>query len=316
MGNQVFQNCAGLTSVSISNSVPSIGNQFFQSCSSLTSVTIPNSVTSIGQSAFQGCSNLGSVTLSNSLTTIGSAAFNSCVGLSTITIPNSVTSIGSYAFVSCSGLTSVICNVSTPITIAANVFQSVNQANCSLAAPSASVAAYQAAAVWQNFNPIVSITTAPTASGQTLCSGSTVANLVATGTDLKWYTVATNGTALATTTAITTGTYYVSQTLNNNESERTSVAVTVNPSAVTSSAIKLSNASVHVTILPSLSNNWSVSGGLDQGLFSISNNTMLNFNSVANYNSSSSNVYFVNVSSGCTTRNLTITISPLCGKWD
>ncbi len=156
----------------------------------------------------------------------------------------------------------------------------------------------------------------PTATAQTLCGSKTVADLVATGTDLKWYDVATNGSALASSTPLATGTYYVSQTLNSSESERTSVAVTVNPSAVTSSAIKLSNASVHVTILPSLSNNWSVSGGLDQGLFSISNNTMLNFNNVANYNSTSSNVYLVNVSNGCTTINLTITISPFCGKWD
>ena len=156
----------------------------------------------------------------------------------------------------------------------------------------------------------------PTATAQTLCGSKTLADLVATGTDLKWYDVATNGSALASTIAITSGTYYVTQTLNNNESDRTSVAVTVNPSAVTSSAIKLSNASVHVTILPSLSNNWSVSGGLDQGLFSISNNTMLNFNNVANYNSTSSNVYLVNISNGCTTINLTITISPFCGKWD
>ena len=169
-------------------------------------------------------------------------------------------------------------------------------------------------------NQAASLTTqfcgAPSAVAQTLCGSKTVADLVATGTALKWYNVATNGSALASTTAIASGTYYVTQTLNSCESDRTSVAVTVNPSAITSSAIKLSNASVHVTILPSLSNNWSVSGGLDQGLFSISNNTMLNFNSVANYNSTSSNVYLVNVSSGCTTRNLTITISPLCGKWD
>jgi Ig-like domain CHU_C associated len=73
--------------------------------------------------------------------------------------------------------------------------------------------------------------TAPTASAQTFCGSKTVADLVATGTDLKWYDVATNGTALASTTAIATGTYYVTQTLNSCESNRTSVAVTVNTSS-------------------------------------------------------------------------------------
>ena len=70
----------------------------------------------------------------------------------------------------------------------------------------------------------------PSASLQTFVGNKTVADLVATGTDLKWYDVATNGTALASTTAIATGTYYVSQTLNGCESARTSVTVIPLPS--------------------------------------------------------------------------------------
>ncbi|MFB9090635.1 Ig-like domain-containing protein, partial [Flavobacterium paronense] len=42
--------------------------------------------------------------------------------------------------------------------------------------------------------------TAPTASSQTFCTSATVANLVATGTSLQWYSVATGGTALSSTT--------------------------------------------------------------------------------------------------------------------
>ncbi|MEC5165519.1 streptogramin lyase [Flavobacterium sp. PL11] len=74
----------------------------------------------------------------------------------------------------------------------------------------------------------VNTTTAPTATAQTFCSGSTVANLVATGTAIKWYSALTGETALATSAALTTGTYYVSQTLNSCESIRTAVTVTVN----------------------------------------------------------------------------------------
>lgn len=40
----------------------SIGNNAFEDCSSLTSVTIGNSVTSIGTWAFDGCTSLTSVT--------------------------------------------------------------------------------------------------------------------------------------------------------------------------------------------------------------------------------------------------------------
>src|SRR5205807_7262308 len=65
----------------------------------------------------------------------------------------------------------------------------------------------------------------------------TVASLVATGSNLQWYSAASGGTALAGITALTTGTYYVSQTVSGCESSRTSVAVSVTtPSAPVASA--------------------------------------------------------------------------------
>ena len=107
IGNYVFRDCYGLTSVTIGSGVKSIGGAAFYDCSGLTSVTIPNSVTSIGGSAFSGCSGLTSVTIPNSVTSIGASAFRDCIGLTSVTIPNSVTSIGERAFYDCSGLTSV-----------------------------------------------------------------------------------------------------------------------------------------------------------------------------------------------------------------
>ena len=63
----------------IGNRVTSIGNNAFDRCSSLTSVTIPNSVTTIGDGAFALCSSLTSVTIPNSVTTIGQGAFTFCI---------------------------------------------------------------------------------------------------------------------------------------------------------------------------------------------------------------------------------------------
>ena len=63
IGEDAFQYCSSLTSVTIPDSVESIGNNAFSYCSGLTSVTIPNSVTSIGLEAFSGCSSLMSVTI-------------------------------------------------------------------------------------------------------------------------------------------------------------------------------------------------------------------------------------------------------------
>ena len=90
-----------------SYSVTSIGRYAFDDCSGLTSVTIPNSVTSIGEGAFYKCSGLTSATIPNSVTSIGSSAFSGCRGLTSVTIPNSVTSIGEESFKGCSGLTSI-----------------------------------------------------------------------------------------------------------------------------------------------------------------------------------------------------------------
>lgn len=59
-----------------------------------------------------------------------------------------------------------------------------------------------------------------------------VSNLVATGTNLKWYTAATGGTELATTTPLNYTNYYVSQTINNTESTRVATQVFVGDTAL------------------------------------------------------------------------------------
>ena len=146
--SNAFDNCNGLTSVTIPNSVTSIGEYAFGWCSGLTSVTIPNSVTSISDGTFAGCSGLTSVTIPNSVKSIGNAAFYCCTGLTSVTIPGSVTGIGYDAFSGCDNLTSITipesvtnignnafscCNSLTSITIPESVTNIGNRAfqNCS-----------------------------------------------------------------------------------------------------------------------------------------------------------------------------------------
>ncbi|OFY68396.1 MAG: hypothetical protein A2V64_08415 [Bacteroidetes bacterium RBG_13_43_22] len=88
---------------------------------------------------------------------------------------------------------------------------------------------------------ITAIPSAPTGgASQSFCSGTTVANLTATGTDIKWYSSSSGGTQLAPATILVNGTsYYASQTAGGCEStSRFAVAVTINstPSAPTGNA--------------------------------------------------------------------------------
>ena len=68
IGDSVFYNCSGLTSVTIPNSVTDIGGFVFRRCSRLTSVTIPSSVTNIGDDAFNDCSGLTSIVVEGKTT--------------------------------------------------------------------------------------------------------------------------------------------------------------------------------------------------------------------------------------------------------
>ena len=107
LGEYCFFGCSGLKSITIPSSVTSLGYGCFWNCRSLTSITIPSSVTSLGNCCFDGCSGLTSITIPSSVTSLGNGCFYCCSGLTSITIPSSVTSLGRFCFVNCSGLTSI-----------------------------------------------------------------------------------------------------------------------------------------------------------------------------------------------------------------
>ncbi|MBR6940636.1 MAG: leucine-rich repeat domain-containing protein, partial [Clostridia bacterium] len=86
--------------------VTNVDDYAFEGCAGLTGITIPDSVTGIGDGAFSYCIGLTSVTIGNSVTSIGDHAFEHC-GLTGITIPDSVTSIDDSAFSGCAGLTGI-----------------------------------------------------------------------------------------------------------------------------------------------------------------------------------------------------------------
>ena len=108
LGNEVFAECAGLTSVSLPSALPAFTYKMFASCTSLTGLTIPSSVTAIESHAFQGCSSLtGTLVIPSSVTRIGNSAFQFCSGLTGLSLPSSLTSIGAWSFQNCSGIGSL-----------------------------------------------------------------------------------------------------------------------------------------------------------------------------------------------------------------
>ena len=107
IGPNCFEDCSGLTSISIPSSVTLLGEGCFWDCSGLTSITIPSSVTSLGINCFSGCSGLTSIDLPSPVTALDYYCFSDCSSLTSITIPSSVTRLGLYCFSGCSGLTSI-----------------------------------------------------------------------------------------------------------------------------------------------------------------------------------------------------------------
>jgi len=136
----------------IPNNVVAIGNGAFRDCTKLTSVAIPNSVTSIGEAAFSFCTSLTSLKIPNSVTSIGTSTFFDCTNLTSVTIPSSVTSIGYSAFYSCHNLKKITNLNPVPVNIEYNVFSGVDCSACTLEVPLGSVAAYEEAKVWKEFN--------------------------------------------------------------------------------------------------------------------------------------------------------------------
>ena len=110
--NHAFEDCSGLTSVTIPNSVTSIGVGAFENCNGLTTVhfnadSCRNAGGSYSNRAFYGCHSITTFTFGNNVKIIPSYLCYDMDSLTSVTIPNSVTSTGEHAFWDCSGLTTV-----------------------------------------------------------------------------------------------------------------------------------------------------------------------------------------------------------------
>ena len=119
-----------------------LGDYVFNDCYGLTSLTLPSSVTEIGEAAFLNCRGLTNFTIPSGVTSIGTSAFFCCYGLISLTIPSSVTSIGGFAFNDCSGLTSIYAYMEKLPETGSNLFLGCDAKNCTVYVPKGTGGAY------------------------------------------------------------------------------------------------------------------------------------------------------------------------------
>ena len=147
LGDYVFFDCSGLTSLTLPSSVTKIGCYALSNCIGLTSLTLPSGVTEIGEHAFLNCRGLTNFTIPSGVTSIGTSAFFCCYGLISLTIPSSVTSIGGFAFNDCSGLTSIYAYMEKLPETGSNLFLGCDAKNCTVYVPKGTGDAY----FWSSF---------------------------------------------------------------------------------------------------------------------------------------------------------------------
>jgi cell surface protein len=132
-----------------------LGDYVFNDCYGLTSLTLPSSVTEIGEGAFLNCRGLTNFTIPSGVTKIGGAAFFCCYGLISLTLPSSVTAIGSEAFKHCSGLTSIYVYMEKLPETGSNLFLGCDEKNCTVYVPKGTGNAYFRSAEFGYFYNIV-----------------------------------------------------------------------------------------------------------------------------------------------------------------
>lgn len=109
LGNQAFQGCPKLTSITFGSGLKYMGWSAFQACSSLNAVSLPAGITygkdSSGEGfQFQFCYRLKTAALPEGMTAIPGSMFDSCLALDTVNFPSTLKTIEAAAFSGCTSL--------------------------------------------------------------------------------------------------------------------------------------------------------------------------------------------------------------------
>mgnify|MGYP003294396081 CR=1 FL=1 len=96
-GQWFFLSCDSLTDIDF-HTAPTIGFAMYQNCAGLTNLTIPACVTTIGDNAFAYCENLSYVTIPASVTEFGAKPFHDCPKLKALAFRGDAPAFHEFAF--------------------------------------------------------------------------------------------------------------------------------------------------------------------------------------------------------------------------
>ena len=139
------------TTYTVPATVTTFTTSAFENCTALAQINLPNSLTDMASRTFYGCTSLTEVTLPDGVTQLMGSNFTDCSALEKVTLPEGITYIGNGAFKNCSALTELTVLATTPPTLRTDVFLNVSR-TIPVYVPATSLADYQAADVWSEFN--------------------------------------------------------------------------------------------------------------------------------------------------------------------
>lgn len=90
MGESVFDNCSGITNVTLRTGVKRIGNASFKNCKNIQNVTIEPGLEYIGENAFEYAEKLKEISIPSTVSIIDDDAFGFCNNLVNIELPASL----------------------------------------------------------------------------------------------------------------------------------------------------------------------------------------------------------------------------------
>lgn len=150
IGEEAFMNCSGFDKLILGDGIEIIEKRTFWECNGFTgSLIIPDHVKIIRESAFGFCRGFnGELVIGNGVETIEKEAFFSCYGFTgSLVIPDNVKTIGIGALYTCYEISDIKMMNAVPIPYAGAMLPTVP-----VYVPAGSVAAYQAAEGWGNYD--------------------------------------------------------------------------------------------------------------------------------------------------------------------